>query len=362
LTGHGALARAARRAGRWPAWPAWPAALLSAALAAATPQVAGAEAASFALIGDVPYGVGEEAKFGRVVEAINASHAAGGVSLVVHTGDVKRSGERCDEALLRRRFRLFQRFEPPFVITPGDNDWTDCHRGSGGRYLPTERLVRLRQVFYPRPGSSSGRRPMALATQAQWPGQEVHRAFVENAMWPFAGVMMATVHVVGSDNDLEPWDGIDRRDSALRPRADRLAEFTTREAAAVAWIGAVFDEAERRGSAGVVLAMQANPRLHVAARSSARVGFNRVLATLAERTRRFGRPVLLAHGDTHTFRFEQPLLRATARSGLPALPNLWRVENFGSPLVHWVQVHVDASTPQVFRAEPHLVRANLWPF
>ena len=38
------------------------------------------------------------------------------------------------------------------------------------------------------------------------------------------------------------------------------------------------------------------------------------------------------------------------------------MENFGSPLVHWVEVHVDTATPQVFRAEPHLVRANLWPF
>ena len=29
----------------------------------------------------------------------------------------------------------------PVVYTPGDNEWTDCHRASAGGYLPTERLA-----------------------------------------------------------------------------------------------------------------------------------------------------------------------------------------------------------------------------
>jgi hypothetical protein len=320
-------------------------------------------AASFALIGDVPYGTSEESKFERVIDAINASHAAGGVRLVVHTGDVKRGRERCDDALLQRRFDLFQRLEPPFVITPGDNDWTDCHRKPSGNYLPTERLARFRQIFYPRPGFSTGRQPMPVHTQAAGVAADpAQREHVENQIWAFAGVTMATVHVVGSGNGLEPWDGIDRRDHEDRPRRDRLAEFTRREAAALAWIDAAFEHAREHRSAGVVIAMQANPRLHRAATDSARRGFNRLLERLARRASEFGKPVLLAHGDSHTYRFDQPLPDARADSGLPALPNLRRVENFGSPQVHWVEVRVDAGSPEVFTAVPHYVLANLLPF
>jgi hypothetical protein len=76
----------------------------------------------------------------------------------------------------------------------------------------------------------------------------------------------------------------------------------------------------------------------------------------------FGKPVLLAHGDSHTFRFDKPLLHAVAGSGLPALANFSRVENFGSPHVHWVEIRVDAGTPEVFRVVPHYVLANLLPF
>jgi len=331
--------------------------------------------ASFALIGDVPYGTGEEGKLERIVEAINASHAAGGVRLVVHTGDVKRGRERCDDALLQRRFELFQRFEPPFIITPGDNDWTDCHRPGSGGYLPTERLARFRQIFYPRPGMSSGRRPMPVFTQAASsavspaasptsapPAAAAHREYVENQLWAFAGTTMATLHVVGSGNGLEPWDGIDRQDSEKRPRRDRLAEFAAREAAALAWLDTVFAHAREHRSAGVMVAMQANPRLNRGARDAVRQGFNRILERLARHAQAFGKPVLLAHGDTHTFRFDRPLQHADADTGLPALENLARVENFGSPQVHWVEVRVDAGTPEVFSAVPHYLMANLLPF
>jgi hypothetical protein len=325
------------------------------------PRLAKAPAApraSFALIGDVPYGEGEEIKFGRVIEAINASHAAGGVRLVVHTGDIKRGRERCDESLYRRRFALFQRLAPPFVITPGDNDWTDCHRAAPGRYLPTERLAKFRQVFYPRPGWSTGAQPMPVLTQATMPA---HRAYVENQLWSLAGVTMATLHVVGSGNDLEPWDGIDRHDGGRRQRSDRLAEFAAREAAALAWTDATFAHARAQQSAGVVVAMQANMHLHLPARATARQGFNRIAQHLAERAREWGQPVLLAHGDSHIFRFDKPLRRPHLRGGLPALENFSRVENFGAPFVHWVQVHIDAATPEVFSVEPHYVAANLWP-
>ena len=42
------------------------------------------------------------------------------------------------------------------VLTPGDNEWTDCHRVAAGEYQPLERLAKLREVFYPVPGMTIG--------------------------------------------------------------------------------------------------------------------------------------------------------------------------------------------------------------
>ena len=309
---------------------------------------------SFALLGDTPYGSGEEALFDRVIDDINASR---NVRLVLHSGDVKAGSERCDDALLIKRFNQFQKFDDAFILTPGDNDWTDCHRANNGAYLPTERLARLRQIFYPVAGMSTGKKPLALRSQATMAG---HQAFVENTMWSFAGVTMATVHVVGSNNNLAPWSGIDANDSVATPRADRIAEFQLREAAALAWVDATFDQAIARDSAGVVLAMQANPLFELASSHPERQGFNTFLTKLAERSKAFGKPVLLTHGDSHYFRLDKPLVLPKLPSGSAALENFSRLENFGSPSVHWVEVFVDARDPNVFNVVPHLVPANVY--
>lgn len=337
---------------------------LVASLTLAIPLFAGAQPAvvenaqaraSLALIGDVPYGVAEEPKFDRVIDAINASLA---VRLVLHTGDVKQGSERCDDAVFARRFNQFQRFEIGFVLTPGDNDWTDCHRTNNGGYLPTERLARFRQVFYPQPGMSTGGKPFAVATQATDPAWG---EFVEHQMWRFAGTTMATLHVVGSNNGLDPWNQIDASDSYVTPRSDRMAEFNRREAATLAWIDRVFDAATAAGSAGVLIALQANPAFELAAGAQQRQGFNRVLDKLGARAQAFGRPVLLAHGDSHYFRLDKPLARPVAGGGSVTLENFTRVENFGSPNVHWVEIVVDARDPGVFQVIPRIVAGNRFP-
>jgi hypothetical protein len=63
-----------------------------------------------------------------------------------------------------------------------------------------------------------------------------------------------------------------------------------------------------------------------------------------------GKPVLLVHGDTHTYRVDAPFTEAT---GVP-LPNLSRVETYGSPIVGWVKVTVDPAGAQLFTFEPYI--------
>ncbi len=92
------------------------------------------------------------------------------------------------------------------------------------------------------------------------------------------------MHVVGSDNDLAPWDELAGGD---RPRL-RLTEFASRRAANLDWINAAFDRARSDGSAGVLLMMQAEP-------ADAR-GFGVERALILQRAADFARPVLLVHG------------------------------------------------------------------
>jgi len=310
---------------------------------------------SFALIGDVPYGTATEPQFDRVIEAINAAPR---VRFVLHTGDIKAGSERCDDALLQRRFDQYQRFAKPFVFTPGDNEWTDCHRTNNGNYLPTERLDKVRSLFFPQPGVTTGGRPARVVTQASVPGFE---SFVENTMWAFGGTTMGTLHVVGSNNGYAPWSQIDPTDSYETPRPDRVAEVEARIAAAVAWVDTIFDRANLDRAAGVLVAMQANPNFELPAADRERMGFNAVLERIATRAIAFGKPVVIAHGDSHYFRVDKPLLAPTSANGLQLLERVTRAENFGSQYVHWLEVIVDAKDPEVFRFQPHLIEANLFP-
>ncbi|MEW6678433.1 MAG: hypothetical protein AB1421_10970 [Pseudomonadota bacterium] len=310
---------------------------------------------SFALIGDVPYSATQEAQFDNVIAAINADRD---VRFVLHNGDVKGGGERCDDAVLQKRFDQYQNFDDAFIVTPGDNDWTDCHRTNNGNYLPTERLEKFRELFYPDPRKTTGGRPFSVRTQADMAGFE---PFVENVMWHFNGTVMGTVHVVGSNNNLAPWNQIDPSDSYDSPRADRIAEFQAREAAALAWIDEIFAQATRSRAAGVMIAMQANPNFDLSASDIERQGFNAILDRITNHAIAFAKPVMLAHGDSHYFRIDKPLMGPRTPSGTATLENVTRVENFGSPNVHWVEVFVDPRDPNVFRAEQRLVPENYFP-
>jgi hypothetical protein len=72
---------------------------------------------------------------------------------------------------------------------------------------------------------------------------------------------------------------------------------------------------------------------------------------LREQSLAFGKPVVLAVGDTHIFRVDKPLY--TDRNQL--VENFTRVEVFGNPSVHWVNVLVEPDQPWVFSFREQLV-------
>ena len=82
-------------------------------------------------------------------------------------------------------------FRRAFVYTPGDNEWTDCHRFSNGSHNPLDRLAFVREVFFPQIGQTTGGQIRPVASQAE--GAEFSE-FVENVMFIKQDVMFATLH------------------------------------------------------------------------------------------------------------------------------------------------------------------------
>ncbi len=182
----------------------------------------GAEPFTFAAMGCLPYGrhAGGEEAFGRLLVEINRQRPA----FAVHLGDILGSDERCTDELLLRRRGQFDSVETALVYTPGDNEWTDTHSERAGRFEPRERLARIRELFFAEE-RSRGQRPMPLVTQRR---DAAHQRYVENARWSVGGVMFATAHVVGSQNNHQP----------KVPGA--LEEWRARDAANAAWVREVF--------------------------------------------------------------------------------------------------------------------------
>ncbi len=311
--------------------------------AARPPSLEARGGLSFALIGDMPYSTREEGLFDSVIDTINADPS---VSFVMHVGDIKGGGEPCTDALIRARYEQLQRFRSALIYTPGDNEWTDCHRPAAGRFHPLERLAFVRSLFFSDPLRTSGQRPFAVEPQSAQAG---FNEYVENTLFVRERVVFATLHIIGSDNDLEPWTGFDAADTRASPRADRLAEVERRTAAALEWLDHAFARARVIDAAGVFLMMQANPRFDLPPTHAERIPFEPLLRRLRERALDFARPVVLAHGDFHELIIDQPFTRAA--EGRPAT-NVTRVQTFGSPRIRWIRVRVDPASPALFTFEP----------
>lgn len=314
----------------------------------------------FAAIGDGPYGDDKEAAYDVLIDDINRNRE---IDFVFHVGDIKSGGSECSNERLNRRFEQLQNIKTALIYTPGDNEWTDCHRASNGSWNPLERLDYIRNLFYPDPNLTTGQRPFAVISQANIPNYE---QFVENVFFMRNQIAFSTIHIVGSNNNLKPWSGIDDTDSLKTPRADRIHEYEMRNNASLHWLETTFQRAQKQRAAGVFIAIHADPNFDLAPVDPKRNGFNPFLAKLFELTNTFDRPVVIAHGDSHVYRVDTPRLTpwyhngdAKDASNNPLTPKLSRLEVFGDSDLHWVKVTADPKSKAVFSFTPQLVNKNI---
>jgi hypothetical protein len=228
------------------------------------------------VLGDVPYTEGEIERLDAVIDRINRENLA----FVVHVGDIGSSEQACTDDWLLERKKQFSRIRHPFLLIPGDNEWSDCRN-------PMERLGRWRAQFCEKE---------TIPNLARQTGP-----YCEHVRWEAGGWVFVALNVPGSNNNV------------------RNPEHAPRMRAVHSWLDEAALLAEKRK--GLVVLMQANPFVTVP-----RDGYQSLRNRLRELGDRFPGRVVLVHGDTHIYRDDEPL------------PGLRRVEVWGSPFVDWTRL------------------------
>ncbi|MCI0154151.1 metallophosphoesterase [Dermacoccus nishinomiyaensis] len=304
---------------------------------------------SFAVIGDLPYG---EAQIKALPSWIDQINADPDVRLVQHVGDIKNGSTRCDTSYFRMIKSQFDRFADPLVYSPGDNEWTDCHRANNGSYNPLERLAAVRQVFFPKAGVTNGR-PQHI--------DSINRSFPEIVTWNKAKVSFAALHVVGSNDDLNVWDGIGKTTQTPAQVSEQKARMNANLKA----LRAAFADAKKHRSRAVSISMQADmfdPTYDVPwANDSA---FKPLVEELVKQSNAFRGPVYLFNGDSHVYNTDKPLAAGSKWLSFYGVTgsadNLTRVTVDGSSNnADWLKVRV-VDGPQVltWQRVPYTVQAH----
>ncbi|MFZ9264916.1 MAG: hypothetical protein ACO222_07110 [Polynucleobacter sp.] len=269
---------------------------------------------SFTAIGDQPYFSNEA--FRQLINRINQHPQS---KFTIHVGDIKNGASVCSDETFLEVKKLFDGFEKPLVFTPGDNEWTDCHRASNGSYQQLERLEKVRSVFF-QEGKSLGQQALRLENQSKL--MPKYRSYIENQRWADQDVLFVTIHQVGSNNNLD------------HQVPGAIAEHQARNAANMAWLNNSFQLAKNKKYAAVVIAMQSDifdPRVPKES------GFKDFIQTISKLSASFKKPILLIQGDSHQYVVDQPIKNQAGETQ----ENVLRLIVPGASLVDAVEVTID---------------------
>jgi hypothetical protein len=317
---------------------------------ASGPQASG-QGYSFGVWGDMPYKkAGDDPKLPAVLQSINQSD----IAFSIYDGDIKDGSSQCTNEVYTDALKMFGTLVKPVVYVPGDNEWTDCHRLNNGGMDPLERLSHIRKVMFPTL-NSLGQTQLPLEHQGK-----LGEKFVENTRFSRGGVVFVGINMPGSNNNLV-LNAKECSSKSARKPADcdaGNAEYLERDAANIAWLASSFSLAKAQNAAGLVVVVQGDPGFDLPetedideSTAPGVSGYRYFMDSLVKQTEQFKGQVLFVHGDTHFFKVDKPLYSPTN-----VLPNLTRLQTFGSPSLHWVKVTVDINSANVFQIAPVMVR------
>ena len=249
------------------------------------------------MIGDFPYTPLQRTNFPKLISQIDSDPSVG---LVVHLGDIKNSASPCSDEHFRRIKSKFDTFVDPLIYTPGDNEWTDCHKPQNGKTNPLNRLEGLRNIFFASANTDLMQRTEHFAEYSS-------AGYPENVRFASAGTSFAAIHVVGANNGLQPWTG---QQAATK---EQKQEVSARTEAAVQVLREVFASAARNGDQSIMLFTHADmfPPDPKSRTRTALSGYGPIVSALAAETAAYDGEVYLFNGDSHFYRADRPLERGS---------------------------------------------------
>jgi len=272
---------------------------------------------TLAVYGDSPYGTSptDRTQTDLTPAFIASINADPKVDLVLHVGDIHSGSQFCTAAYDQEIYDLWTAFKNPLIYTPGDNEWTDCHKTKeGGRVSvngspvdfadgdPLANLDLIRSIFFATPGRALGGGHKEVLSQGlfAWPSPADGK-YVENVMWEQSKVVFVTLDIPGgSNNDSDPWFG----QPITQAQTDEIAQRTQAD---LRWLDAAFALARRSGAEAVVIQSQADMWDRDGKDVSHIANYEPFIASIASHTLAFGKPVLLFEGDSHRYRSDNPL-------------------------------------------------------
>jgi hypothetical protein len=269
---------------------------------------------SFVLIGDTPYTTLDEYSIVKVIQ-----EASAGASFMIHVGDIKNGRDLCTDELLTRRMKLLDASPIPLIYLPGDNEWVDCRMTDEAPFDPINRLQFVRKLAFSSV-KSLGAKKIDTQFQTEYP---------EHRSWDQGGVQFISLNVAGSYNGV----GILSQ-----------ASIDARMKAVKSWLELGVDQAIQTNKQGLVVAIHANIGVNRDGfrelKGKSAIAFSDFRKALLEQFKRWGKPCLLLHGDSHSFSNDKPI---------DSLPLLQRVESFGFPFTSaWARISVVHQNPALF--------------
>ncbi len=314
---------------------------------------------TIAVIGDWPY---NKNLLDNAHLLINSVNADANVNHVIHVGDIHSGSMPCTSADIlppipdsnpgynQKVYFQFQQFNKPVIYTPGDNEWSDCHKSKQLKAGdPLKELASLRSLFFAKPGFTLGKEEQ-VKSQAQYfdPDYPADSKFVENIMWKQGKVVFVTLNIPGSNNDTLPWTG-----NFSNPAAQNQ-EVIERTSADIRWLEAAFDMAKEKNARVVVISIQADMWDPAALATGELTNYKPIVQKLADLVQDFNGPVLLLNGDSHVYGSDQPLADPNSVTGVihntQAVPNLTRITVQGSTTApsEWLRLTINPSKSQPF--------------
>ncbi|QXD25245.1 hypothetical protein F7C95_04915 [Opitutia bacterium ISCC 51] len=237
---------------------------------------------TFAVMGDVPYGLTPEEIEGEKVilrEQISRLNENTAIEFVAHVGDIKKGAPPCEPEVYESVAEILKTSTHPVFIIPGDNEWNDCTNPTEAWKLWESNFMRFEENW------------THDLDAAHQPERDENFAFIRD------GVLFLGINLVnGKVHDWEEWES--------RIEDDRR------------WLEIQFKEHSDEAFAAVIFA-HANPGSRLNNEFVYKKQAFRPLIEYLDQTTStdFTKPILFIHGDGHKWIADLPFPNAGNRIG-----------------------------------------------